>query len=143
MFRPKSLSLSSRFRSLSLLVLATLLGVALPLGVVAAEKKVAQRCITVLYPNKPGITFDFDYYLKKHKTLIERLYGKGIKKLELRRGVSMQDGSPVPYVAVINIYIGSQKDFDAAAAKYTQTLIDDVKNFTNGMPVIQNDEVVE
>jgi len=143
MSRPMSRSLSLRLRSLSLLVLATLLGVALPLGVVAAEKKVAQRCITVLYPNKPGITFDFDYYLKKHKTLIERLYGKGIKKLELRRGVSTQDGSPVPYVAVINIYIGSQKVFDAAAAKYTQTLIDDVKNFTNGMPVIQNDEVVE
>jgi len=143
MLRPLSRSPSLRFRSLSLLVLATLLGVALPLGVVAAEKKVAQRCITVLYPNKPGITFDFDYYLKKHKTLIERLYGKGIKKLELRRGVSTQDGSPVPYVAVINIYIGSQKVFDAAAAKYTQTLIDDVKNFTNCMPVIQNDEVVE
>ena len=46
-------------------------------------------------------------------------------------------------MAVINIYIGSKKDFDAAGAKYGQTLIDDVKNFTNAMPVIQNDEVVE
>jgi len=133
----------SASRSLSLLLLATLSCVALPLASPAAEKKVAQRCITVLYPNKPGITFDFDYYLKKHKPLIERLYGKGIKKLELRRGVSTQDNSPLPYVAVINIYIGSQKVFDAAAAKYTQTLIDDVKNFTNGMPTIQVDEVVE
>jgi uncharacterized protein (TIGR02118 family) len=135
--------MSLQLRTSGLLVLATLLCIALPVGSVAAEKKVTQRCITVLYPNKPGVTFDFDYYLKKHKTLIERLYGKGIKKLELRRGVSTQDGAPVPYVAVINIYIGSQKDFDAAAAKYTQTLIDDVKNFTNGMPVIQNDELVE
>jgi len=130
-------------RSLSLLLLATLLSVALPLASPAAEKKVAQRCITVLYPNKPGVTFDFDYYLKKHKTLIERLYGKGIKKLELRRGVSTPDKSAVPYVAVVNIYIGSQKIFDAASAKYTQTLIDDVKNFTNGMPTIQYDEIVD
>lgn len=133
----------SQSRSLSLMLLATLLSVALPLTCPAAEKKMAQRCITVLYPNKPGVTFDFDYYLHKHKTLIERLYGKGIRKLELRRGVSTQDNSPLPYVAVINIYIGSQKVFDAAAAKYTQTLIDDVKNFTNGVPVIQVDEVVE
>lgn len=139
MIRP----ISPLLRTPSLLVLATLLCVALPASSLTAEKRMPQRCITVLYPNKPGVTFDFDYYLKKHKTLIERLYGKGIKKLELRRGVSTQDGTPVPYVAVINIYIGSQKEFDAAAAKYTQTLIDDVKNFTNGMPVIQTDEVVE
>lgn len=28
-----------------------------------------RRCITVLYPNKPGVTFGFDYYLKHHATL--------------------------------------------------------------------------
>ena len=37
-----------------------------------------RRCITVLYPNKPGVTFDFDYYLKQHATLIDRLYGASI-----------------------------------------------------------------
>jgi hypothetical protein len=31
-----------------------------------------RRVITVLYPNKPGVTFNFDYYRDHHATLIER-----------------------------------------------------------------------
>jgi uncharacterized protein (TIGR02118 family) len=108
-----------------------------------AAKPAARRCITVLYPNGPDVKFDFDYYKAKHAPLIRRLYGKGIAKIELRRGVATQDGSPLPYVAVINIWIGSQKVFDAAAAKHAATLIADVPNFTNGKPVIQIDEIVD
>jgi uncharacterized protein (TIGR02118 family) len=101
-----------------------------------------RRCITVLYPNKPGVTFDFDYYRDHHAALIQRLYGDGIAKIELRRGAATPDNSPVPYVAIINIWIGSQKTFDEAAVKHGQTLIDDVKNFTNTLPTIQIDEIV-
>jgi uncharacterized protein (TIGR02118 family) len=102
-----------------------------------------RRCITVLYPNTPGVTFDFDYYLKKHATLIDRLYGKSIAKLELRRGASTPDGKPAPYVAIINIWIADQAAFDAAGAKHGAALIADVPNFTNTMPTIQIDEIVE
>jgi len=102
----------------------------------------SRRCITVLYPNTPGVTFDFDYYLNHHATLIERLYGDGIARIELRRGVASPDNSPPPFVAIINIWIGSQKTFDEAGAKHGATLIDDVKNFTNTMPTIQIDEIV-
>ena len=102
-----------------------------------------RRCITVLYPNKPGVTFDFDYYLKHHATLIDRLYGSSIAKLELLRGSATPDGSPVPYVAVINIWIADQAAFDSAGAKHGPTLIADVPNFTNTMPTIQIDEIVQ
>jgi uncharacterized protein (TIGR02118 family) len=108
-----------------------------------AAKAAARRCITVLYPSGPDIKFDFDYYKTKHAPLIRRLYGKGIARIELRRGVATQDNSPLPYVAVINIWIGSQKAFDAAAAKHAAELIADVPNFTNGKPVIQIDEIVD
>jgi len=101
-----------------------------------------KRCITVLYPNKPGVRFDFDYYKNHHIPLIKRLYGKGIAKFELRRGVETPDKSPVTYIATINIWIGSQKAFDEAAAKHAQELRDDVKNFTDEQPVIQTDEIV-
>ena len=103
----------------------------------------ARRCITVMYPNKPGVTFDFDYYLKKHATLIDRLYGASIAKLELRRGTATPDGSPAPYIAIINIWIANQAAFDSAGAKHGATLIADVPNFTNTMPTIQIDEIVE
>lgn len=102
----------------------------------------AKRCITVLYPNTPDVKFDFDYYRTKHIPLIKRLYGRGVARIELRKGVATQDGSPVTYVAVINIWIGSQKAFDEATAKHAKELIADVPNFTNGRPVIQYDEIV-
>ena len=102
-----------------------------------------RRCITVMYPNKPGVTFDFDYYLKQHATLIDRLYGASIAKLELRRGSATPDGSPAPYIAIINIWIADQAAFDSAGAKHGATLIADVPNFTNTMPAIQIDEIVE
>jgi uncharacterized protein (TIGR02118 family) len=102
-----------------------------------------RRCITVLYPNTPGVTFDFDYYLEHHAALIARLYGDCIAKLELRRGSATPDGSKVPYVAVINIWIADQEAFDHAGAKHGAALIADVPNFTNTMPIIQIDEIVE
>jgi uncharacterized protein (TIGR02118 family) len=102
----------------------------------------AKRCITVLYPNTPGVKFDFEYYRTHHIPLIKRLYGKGIAKFELRRGVETPDKSPVPYIATINIWIGSQQAFDDAQAKHAQELIADVPNFTNAKPVIQTDEIV-
>jgi uncharacterized protein (TIGR02118 family) len=99
------------------------------------------RCITVLYPNKDGVRFDFDYYKHKHATLIMRLYGKGIARYELRKGLSGPDGGKPPYVATVNFWIGDQQAFDAAQAQHTQQLIDDVPNFTNVQPTIQFDEV--
>jgi uncharacterized protein (TIGR02118 family) len=102
----------------------------------------AKRCITVLYPNTPDTKFDFEYYKSHHIPLILRLYGRGIAKIQLRRGVATQDGSPIPYVAVVNIWIGSQKVFDDASAKHAKELIADVPNFTNAHPTIQIDEIV-
>jgi uncharacterized protein (TIGR02118 family) len=102
-----------------------------------------RRCITVMYANMPGATFDFDYYLSRHAALIKRLYGDGIAKLELRRGTTTPIGAPAPYIAIINIWIGSQQVFDEAAAQHSATLIADVPNFTNSMPLIQIDEIVE
>lgn len=100
------------------------------------------RCITVLYPNGPDIHFDFDYYVSRHKTLIERLYGSCIARYEVRRGMTGAEGAPPPYKAVISIWIADQAAFDAAGAQHGATLIADVPNFTNTMPTIQVDEVV-
>ena len=102
-----------------------------------------RRCVTVMYPNTPGVKFDFDYYLTKHATLIDRLYGACIAKLELRRGAETPEGKAPPFVAIINIWIADQAAFDAAGAQHGATLIADVPNFTNTMPTIQIDEVVE
>jgi uncharacterized protein (TIGR02118 family) len=101
------------------------------------------RCITVLYPNSDGVRFDFDYYKRNHATLIMRLYGRGIAKYELRKGLSGPDGGKPTYVATVNFWIGDQKAFDAAQAQHTAELIADVPNFTNVQPTIQFDEVTD
>ncbi len=107
----------------------------------AAENK-AGKCITVLYKNGDNVKFDFDYYKKNHMTMIMKLYGKAIRKFELRKGISGQDNSSKPpYVAVVNIWIADQAAFDAAGAKYSAKLVADVPNFTNTQAVVQNDEV--
>src|SRR5260221_12241642 len=102
-----------------------------------------RRCITVLYPNTPGVTFDFDYDREHHAALIDRLSGNSIAKLELRRGSATPDGSPAPFIAIINIWIANQQAFDTAGAKHGAALIADVPNFTNPMPTIQIDEIIE
>jgi len=107
----------------------------------AAAGKKATRCITVLYKNGDNVKFDFDYYKKNHLTMIMKLYGKSIRKFELRKGLTAQDGSKPQYVAVVNIWIADQAAFDAAGAKYSAKLVADVPNFTNTQAVVQNDEV--
>ena len=127
--------------SLTMGALAAQFGALLPLGVHAADKVVGSRCMTVLYQNGPNVTFNFDYYRDHHLTTIMKLYGNSIKRFELRKPV-VAEGAPAPAtVAVVNFWVNDLAAFEAAGAKYSQTLIDDVPNFTNTQPVIQNDEV--
>jgi len=123
--------------------LAAALGACAPAETPGEESLIGTTCITVLYPSGDDITFDFDYYKNSHMTLIMDLYGKSIRKFELRKGLPGPDGSQPTYVATVNIWIADMEAFAAAGEKHTQTLIDDVPNFTNGLPVIQTDEVYE
>jgi uncharacterized protein (TIGR02118 family) len=106
-----------------------------------AEDVIGARCITVLYPNGDDVTFDYDYYRDKHLTLIMDLYGESIRRFELRKGLPGPDGSKPMYVATISIWIADIDAFAAAGELHTQTLIDDVPNFTNTTPVFQTEEL--
>lgn len=106
-----------------------------------AEDVIGARCVSVLYPNGDDVTFDFDYYRDHHLTLIMDLYGDAIRRFELRKGLPGPDGSAPRFVATISIWIADLDAFAAAAAIHTQTLIDDVPNFTNTLPVFQDEEL--
>ncbi len=122
---------------------ATALGACVPAETPREENLIGTTCITILYPSGDDITFDFEYYKNSHMTMIMDLYGKSIRKFELRKGLPNPDGTKPTYVATINIWVADMDAFAAAGEKHTQTLIDDVPNFTNGFPVIQTDEVYE
>lgn len=121
--------------------LAANFGALLPTGVRASETVIGSRCLTILYKNGPEVTFDFDYYRDHHLVTIMKLYGNSIKRFELRKPVAAEGAPPSPYVAVVNFWVNDLTAFEAAGAKHSQTLIDDVPNFTNTQPIIQNDDV--
>ena len=95
--------------------------------------------VTVVYPNKDGSKFDFDYYTQKHVPWVAKLAGKSI---EVRRGISSAAGSAAPYVCVATIPINSIAEFQAMFAKHGAEILADVQNYTNIEPVVQFDEVV-
>lgn len=127
-------------------MLAAAFGASLPSGVRAAEA-VKGHAMTVLYP--AGHKFDADYYRDHHLKLIMKLYGKSIKRFELRTAVAdaapavpTTGGAPPPqFAAAVNIWIADLAAFNANNAKYGPELVADVPHFTDVQPTIQFDDV--
>ena len=93
-------------------------------------------CLTILYPNSSDVRWDVEYYRTHHMPLIMKLYGKSaIKRFELRKGDSGQQGGAPAYIGTVNIYINDQKAFDAAGKEHGPTLVKDVPNFSSVMPI--------
>ena len=115
---------------------------ALGTGTAAAQGKVDQECMTIVYQNGPDVRFNFDYYVNTHMPLIMRLYGKSISRFELRRGQPGADGAAPPYVATITIWIADGAAFDAAQREHQAGLRADVPKFTNAVLIAQRDKIV-
>jgi len=106
------------------------------MGADASAIKVGDHCLTILYPNKPDVRWDVDYYRAHHMPLIMRLYGaKAIRRFELRKGQKAQmGGKPPPFVGTVNIYIEDQAAFEAAGRAHGQELRNDVPHFSSEQP---------
>jgi len=93
----------------------------------------------VLYPNKPGATFDFDYYLKTHIPLANDILGG---KFVVTKGLPGPGGEPPAYLCLATITVSSPADFAARNQKRGAELMDDVPRYTNVTPTIQLEEVL-
>jgi uncharacterized protein (TIGR02118 family) len=98
------------------------------------------KCVTMIYPNKKGATFNFDYYLNRHIPWAIKLTGD--KGTEVRKGASNPNGGPVPYICLCRFWINSEEEYRAVMEKHGKDLIADVANFTNVEAVVQIDEVL-
>jgi uncharacterized protein (TIGR02118 family) len=96
--------------------------------------------VTVLYPNKDGAQFNFDYYTKKHIPWVAGLVGKSI---EVRRGISSATGSPPPFVCLATIQVNSIAEFQTVFAKHGAEILADIPNYTNIEPFVQFDEILD
>jgi uncharacterized protein (TIGR02118 family) len=99
---------------------------------------------TVMYANKPGAKFDFDYYTTKHMKLVHEKFGPfGLVKTEAEKGLAGgAPGAPAPYVAIGHMVFNSIDDLQKAEQAHGQDLGADVPNFTNIEPQFQISEIV-
>jgi uncharacterized protein (TIGR02118 family) len=101
--------------------------------------------ISILYPNKAGARFDFDYYVHVHMPISIDLLSKhrGFRGVSVERGVSgTQPGSAAAYVAMCHFLFASAEDFVAAFMPHAERLQGDMPNYTDIEPVIQFNEVL-
>ncbi|HEY6927049.1 MAG TPA: EthD family reductase, partial [Steroidobacteraceae bacterium] len=147
--------LRSAGSAVTLSMLASAFGAAMPAGVQAADSakpKSSQsrsvHAMTIVYPGGDDIKFDPDYYRDHHLKLIMKLYGSSIKRFELRTVPPMPApapaaGAPPPpkFSAAVNIWIADLEAFNANNAQHGAELVADVPHFTNAQPTIQFDEL--
>ncbi len=98
--------------------------------------------VSILYPNKPGSRFDFDYYLKKHMPMSLELLGPAIKRVSIERGIEgTQPGSHPAFVALCHFVCESREAFEAAFLPNAAVLLGDMPRYTDIEPVIQMSEI--
>ena len=92
--------------------------------------------VSVMYPNKPGVWFDHEYYRTKHVPLAVKTWG--LAGAEIDKGI---DG---PYVAAVHFKFDSLEALGAAMGNAgTGDVLADVANYTTIAPVLQTSEIVE
>jgi uncharacterized protein (TIGR02118 family) len=97
------------------------------------------HCMTVLYPNREGAKFDFEYYMQKHIPLANGLLGHEFK---VSRGVLSAQGGLPAFLCIARMDIGTVADFLPVLGRRVEALGNDIPNYTNVEPVIQFEEVL-
>jgi uncharacterized protein (TIGR02118 family) len=94
--------------------------------------------VAVLYENKPGSSFDMDYYMSQHIPLVQRLLGPALQKVTVETGLSGgAPGSPAAYRVIANLYFESVEAFGAAFGPVAAEVQSDVANYSSLEPVVQ------
>jgi len=101
--------------------------------------------VSVMYPNGPGSTFDWDYYLGPHLELAKRLLlPRGLKRLEVDRGVgAFPPGAKTHFHAAGHLFFSSQQEMESALGATAAEFIADQRKYYSGESVVQVSEVIE
>jgi uncharacterized protein (TIGR02118 family) len=94
--------------------------------------------ISFFYPYNPAAKFDFDYFIKEHCRMALERYGHVVKSLSVERGLTV--GTPEatpPFIAACHLMCDSYELFTQAYAPHAEFLQNDVRNYTDIVPVVQ------
>jgi len=98
--------------------------------------------VTIMYPGGKDKTFDMDYYEKSHMPMMAGILGKNLKFYEIDKGISGRTpNDEPPYVAVGYFYCYNVAEYGQAIAKNRDTVLNDIKKYTNIQPVILISEI--
>ena len=97
--------------------------------------------LQVMYPITDGTSFDMDYYLDTHMTLVGEHMGEHIASTLVTKGVAGGPDAPPGLYAVATMTFADQAAMDAAMAKSGPVLAD-IPKFTDTQPQILIGEVV-
>ena len=97
---------------------------------------------SVLYPNEEGKKFDMDYYRNSHIPMVQEKLGSACKGLTIDQGLGGgEPGSPPIYLAMVHLKFDSIEAFQAAYAPHAKTIMADLPNYTDILPITQISEV--
>lgn len=98
--------------------------------------------VAILYPNGEDKTFDIDYYEKTHMPMVAGFLGKNLKFYEIDKGIAGRTpNDKVPFVAIGYFYIHDVAEYNKAIAQNIDTILNDIKKYTNIQPAIQISEI--
>ena len=99
--------------------------------------------VSVMYPNKPGVRFDHEYYRTKHLPLIKSRMGAALKYYTIDKGLADREGRPrSPYVAMCHLLCDSVEEYQSSFGPHAQEIREDIRNFTDETSIHQISEVV-
>ena len=99
--------------------------------------------VSVMYPNRPGVRFDHDYYRNKHMPLIKRRMGAALRYYTVDKGLSgATPNDPATYVGMCHLLCDTLEAYESAFAPHARELSADIRNFTDQTPITQISEVV-
>lgn len=98
--------------------------------------------VTILYPNGEGKSFDMSYYEEKHMPMVAGYIGDNLQFYEIDKGIAGRTANDsIPFLAVGYFYIRDVAEYNKAIAANRETIIGDIKNYTNIQPIVQISEV--
>ena len=99
--------------------------------------------VSVMYPNKPGVRFDHDYYRDEHLPLIKRRMGAALRYYTVDKGLGgATPNAPATYVAECHLMCDTLQSYQSGFGPHAGEISDDIRNFTDVTPVVQISEVV-
>lgn len=100
--------------------------------------------LTVTYPMKTDASFDFDYFRSSHLPKVGECFKPfGLGYASVLRGEEMLGGGDPAYLATTILSFATEEGArEAIASDDAKSLIADLANFTNVMPIMQFNSAV-